>query len=180
MSNVILIRKPRRLTKIERQNPRLTVLAAQLGGEITQRQQAFWFGDVQLSYTKRGDRVLTFEENAALAEEILGRIVTAREQPAWGTPVERARRVLHGLRTEMAPNFRDRHFNTWRHESLDEGVLWRSPMTYTHTAQVHLVGEPQIEVRLDGPGFTSVWGAVLDELAAQVEQQFGTAPGAHS
>lgn len=167
------------MTKIERLNPVLATLAAELGGAIYYRAKAWWLGpwDRQITYDVRGGWQLSMNEKAALAEEILRKYLAAREQPGWGTVAQRAARIIHGLRTETAPGYMARHYCYWRHESMDQGVLFRTPLAGTISASLELVGQERIEVerqREDALGLS--WDALLDDLAAKAAEVYGSRP----
>lgn len=79
------------MTKLERSNPELTALAAQVmpGQRIRHRSGAYWLGDVQITYDRAtGDdgreTELDWSGKVALAERILRGILAARADPAWG------------------------------------------------------------------------------------------------
>lgn len=123
------------MNALERIAPHLTGLAAEVlpGSRIHYRDKTYWLGDLQLTYSTEtnGGRwrdlgAPTSKANIALAERILRACLAARTQPAWGTIWERQRRILIGLREDTLPAFRPRHYCHWRHESLDDGWLFRS------------------------------------------------------
>lgn len=123
------------MNALERLAPHITGLAAEVlpGSRIHYRAKTYWLGDLQLTYSvettagrQRDLGAPTSKANVALAERILRACLGARAQPAWGTPWERQRRVLIGLREDTLPAFLPRHYCHWRHESLDDGWLFRS------------------------------------------------------
>lgn len=165
------------MTKIERINPRLTGLAAQLGGSIYYRGKSWWLSpwDRQLTYERRTgvDHKLSLVEQGALAEEILSFALAARLQPRWGTPCERAARVIRGLRTDTAPQYMPRHFCHWYDASFDGGCIFRTPLHGTLTATLELAGEDRLEAELPRP---ASWDAVIDVLAQKASQRYGALP----
>ena len=138
-----------RPSKIERLNPSITSLVEEVGGNLYYRAGAYWLGpwDLQLTYEmdNRGGRNVPLHDQAKanLAEEILRGILVDREQPAWGTPRERALRVLAGLRDETIPAFRPMHFCYWRHGSMDQGIAWSS--RFRRDLTIELVGKERLE-----------------------------------
>jgi len=146
------------VTKLERINPALTALAAEVmpDQKIRYRAGAYWLGDLQLTYAHETTDGTVRElgaphsaENAALAERILRKCLAAREQPTWGSRWERQRRILIGLHDEAMPAFRPEHWCHWGHESLDDGWLYGSPGSGTFTAGLRLVGDEN-DAKADG------------------------------
>jgi len=163
-------------TKIEHLNPSLAELAGQLGGTIYYRGGDWWLGpwDLQITYAVRirdGERrELDVRGKANLAEEILRRCVEARDPSRWGSLPKRAGRVLHGLRTETAPEFKPRHYCYWRDDSMDHGVVFATPLRGQKSATLDLVGEERIEVEMDGD---RTWDDVISGLRVKAEMRYG-------
>ena len=175
MTDTIEIRRTRRLggrTKLERRNPALVALASTVLPEqhIRWHGGAYWLGDLQLTYdrdvTDGRNVVLDEEANARLAERILRKTLEAREQPAWGTRVERQERILVGLQEEVIPSFRDGCYCHWRHPSLDDGWLTRSPFTGMCFAGMRLVDETMSH-EAEGRTFESAIDALRASLVAK-------------
>jgi hypothetical protein len=148
-------------TKLEKTRPHLTEIARAVdpGRSIHYRSGAYWLGDVQLTYDRRGDRVPDWLGQVELAEEIMRGILRARdEDPCWGDIWQRQRRVLVGLHDETLPRFRHGYFCYWRHPTLDDGRLSASPFGRC-AASVCLAARPDNEAHFEAES-TSLVGAI--------------------
>lgn len=142
----------KRMTKIEMLRPELRKLAGDVGGTIYGRAGEWWLSpwDKQLTYARdlRGGktRILNMEGKADLAKELLLRILDARKQPAWGTEMERAERILAGLREETIPNLLRGHYCYFRHESMDSGcIFWPRIFGSRRPLWIQLIGKPEVK-----------------------------------
>ena len=140
----------KRMTKLEMCRPELHKLAADVGGSIYYRAGEWWLApwDKQLTYAMDArdrcrPRRLDLDGKAALAKELLLGILEARRQPAWGTEMERAERILKGLREEVVPNYRRGNYCYYRHGSMDAGCVFMTPSKWA--IWVNLIGKPEIK-----------------------------------
>lgn len=139
-------------TKLEKLAPHLTALAASIGQTIKADRNSRQYVLVP------SFRPLTLMNNPqpCNAERQIQRILTAREQPSWGTPYERACRAIDDLRRA---EYRPGHIIEWQRTSLDNAHLGYSFGEWD--CEIRLVNFEPIRVRN-----ASTRDGCLDTLAA--------------
>jgi hypothetical protein len=158
-------------TMLEKKFPEVARKAEELGlGKIYYHDKEWWVGDgIQLTFRMMGkpsQSATSWEARRKTALRRLQMIEDGRKQPEWGDLEARIKRVIDGIKNEIIPTYRPRHFNHWRHPSLDEGVCFRDSIyfgTYPHhNIMLRLVGQKTIEVT------ERSWKAALIELEKKI------------
>lgn len=102
------------MTRLEKAAPGLTALAASIGQTIV--RDGYYYS-LQPSWMVIAD---TKKPDVELARKKIQTIIDARQQPSWGTPYERAGRILAGIE---ALEWKPGHIAEFMHPSRDMGCL---------------------------------------------------------
>lgn len=130
-------------------DPRIKSLADELGLRIFRRDGELWAnGDYQLTYkfqvSNGRQKALGESERIELAVDLLEKVKHARAH--WPSIELRHAKIIDGLENEVLPEYRDRHYNIYRDESLDEGWMIRTWISPKWEMGVDLVGCGRLRV----------------------------------
>lgn len=133
-------------TQLERQNPKTKELAKKLGQKIYYRGGAYWVSCQQLTYdseTIDGKPVTcTHERKLKIAEEILERLLKAKEKQESMNVEDRVNEIIKGMKDiSMLPKC----FCTFGLEFLDHGTLFRAYSTLNGWLRITGFQEIKIE-----------------------------------